>query len=182
MIVSLFFERDERAIEETSNKYGAYCRKISMNILGNVEDSDECVNDTYLQAWNSIPPNRPETLSTYLGRITRNLSINRYKSKYADKRAATQFGVSLDELDDCIPDADTVDGEVSTKELGEIISSFLWEQPAEMRKVFVLRYYHSESVTNIAKRTGCSESKVKSILHRMRGKLKLRLQSEGVSV
>lgn len=182
MIVQLYFERDERAIDETSKKFGAYCSKISMNILGNAADCEECVNDTYLQAWNSIPPNRPEGLAAYLGRITRNLSINRYKAKYAEKRAATEFGISLDELDDCIPDTNTVEKDLSSKELGSIISSFLMEQTASMRKVFVLRYFHSESVSDIARRTGYSESRVKSILHRMRGKLKLRLQSEGVSV
>lgn len=182
MIVDLYFERDERAIEETSQKFGAYCTKISMNILGDIADSEECVNDTYLQAWNSIPPNRPEGLAAYLGRITRNLSINRYRAKYADKRAASQFGVSLDELDDCIPDADTLDRNLSSKELGALISSFLREQTASMRKVFVLRYFHGESVTDIAIRMGYSESKVKSILHRMRGKLKLRLESEGVAI
>ena len=117
-IVELYFRRDETAIAESEKKYGAYCMKIAMNILSSELDSEECVNDVWLGAWRSIPPQRPSNLATYLGKITRNLSINRYKMKYADKRAMNEFAISLDELDECVPGGEPVedDGRIGQTE------------------------------------------------------------------
>ena len=125
-IIQLFFARDELALEQTQQKYGGYCKTIAMNVLHDESDSDECVNDTYLAAWNSIPPTKPESLSAYLARLTRNISINRYKSRTTERRGGGEFARSLDELDDCIA------GEgVSTEDLGKLISKFLYGEKKE---------------------------------------------------
>ena len=168
-IIELYFARDQEAIAATSEKYNNYCMKIAMNILQNPGDSEECVNDTYLAAWNSIPPNRPEKLSSYLARLTRNLSINRYKARMAERRGGGEFAVSLDELDDCIADESLSFGE---EELGALISEFLFTVSKETRQVFVRRYFYSDSVSAICLRFKMSESKVKSMLHRTRLGLK----------
>ncbi len=176
-IVSLFFDRDESALAETQKKYGAYLKRISMNILDDLSDSEEIVNDTYLSAWNSIPPNKPERLAPYLGRIARNLSLNRYKSRHAQKRSGGEFALSLDELDECVPDAD--DTALFT---GEQISEFLRQEPRNVRSVFVCRYFYGETIKNISKRFGYSESKIKSMLLRTRNRLKRHLEKEGITV
>ena len=150
-----------------------------MNILQNPGDSEECVNDTYLAAWNSIPPNRPESLSGYLARLTRNLSINRYKARSAERRGGGEFALSLDELDDCIADESSRFGE---EELGTLISEFLYTVSKETRQVFVRRYFYSDSITAIATRFRMSESKVKSMLHRTRGGLRDFLTERGISI
>ena len=165
-IVELYWQRNEAAIAHTSNKYNAYCTKIAQNILNCREDSEECVNDTYLAAWNSIPPARPAQLATYLGRLTRNIAINRHKAQNAAKRGGGEFALSLDELDDCV--ADTLAEEQSAEELGKLISEFLYTQSVETRQVFVRRYFYSDSLTDIADAFGMSLSKVKSMLHRTR--------------
>ena len=178
-IVDLYWLRDERAISETASKYESYCMKISINILNDRQDSEENVNDTWLQTWNAIPPNRPACFSAFVGKITRNLAINRMRARYAEKRGGGEFTVSLDELDECTPDRDSVGEQLDAQALSQCISAFLWEQKAEMRRVFVRRYFFCESVSDIAERFGISESKVKSILFRMRSKLKLHLEREG---
>ena len=178
-IIELYFARDQEAIVATSEKYNAYCMRISMNILQNPGDSEECVNDTYLAAWNSIPPNRPEKLSSYLAKLTRNLSINRYKARMAERRGGGEFAVSLDELDDCIADESTGLGE---EELGALISEFLYTVSKEMRQVFVRRYFYSDSVSAIAKRFKMTESKVKSMLHRTRLSLKDFLTAHDIQI
>ena len=178
-IIELYFARDQEAISATSEKYNNYCMKIAMNILQNPGDSEECVNDTYLAAWNSIPPSRPERLSAYLARLTRNLSLNRYKARMAERRGGGEFALSLDELDDCIADDSPRFGE---EELGALISEFLYTRPKETRQVFVRRYFYSDSVAAISARFRMSESKVKSILHRTRSSLKEFLAEHGISV
>lgn len=178
-IIELYFARNQEAIVATSEKYNAYCMRISMNILQNPGDSEECVNDTYLAAWNSIPPNRPEKLSSYLAKLTRNLSINRYKARMAERRGGGEFAVSLDELDDCIADESTGLGE---EELGALISEFLYTVSKETRQVFVRRYFYSDSVSAIAKRFKMTESKVKSMLHRTRLSLKDFLTAHDIQI
>lgn len=116
-IVNLYWERNSNAIKETASKYGGYCKAIAKNILGNNEDAEECVNDTYLNTWNSIPPNRPNVLSTYLGKITRNLSFDRFRHRHADKRGGGEIELVLDELGECVSGADSVEQEVEKKEL-----------------------------------------------------------------
>ncbi len=169
-IVELYFARDEQAIAATSAKYNSYCMNIAMNILHNNEDSEECVNDALLAAWNSIPPHRPEKLSVFLGKLTRNISINRHKANHAERRGGGEFALSLEELDECIEDPRSLSED--PEELGRIISEYLYTQSKEMRQVFVRRYFHSESISDIAARFEMSDSKVKSILHRMRLGLK----------
>ena len=179
-IIELYFARDERAIAATSEKYNGYCMQIAMNILGSHEDSEECVNDTYLAAWNSIPPTRPSKLSAYLGRLTRNLSLNRYKSNNAARRGGGEFALSLDELDDCI--ADTFSQEQDAEALGKIISEFLYTQTKETQQVFVRRYFYSDSIADICDRFGMSESRAKSMLHRTRLALRAYLGEHGINI
>ena len=181
-IVSLYLQRDESAIGETEKKYGAYLRRISMNILGNASDSEENVNDTYLNTWNSIPPHQPERLAPFIGRIARNLALNRYKSNHAQKRSGDSFAVSLDELDECIPSVERTEDTVMSDVTGKHISNFLRKEPRNARSVFVCRYFYGEAVKNIAERFGYSDSKVKSMLQRTRNRLRDYLQKEGITV
>ena len=176
-IIELFFARDERAISETALKYERYCNMIANNILHDDLDSEECVNDAYLAAWNSIPPTNPDSLSAYLARLTRNLSINRYKSNMTQRRGGGEFALSLDELDDCIAAKN-----IEERELGSLINDFLSQQKKEMRQVFVRRYFYSDSISDIAKRFAMSESKVKSMLHRTRLSLKDFLAEHDVQI
>ena len=177
-IIEMYFARDERAISETSVKYGGYCGSIAMNILSSREDTEECLDDTWLRAWNSIPPHRPNVLRVFLGKITRNLALDKYKARTAEKRAGGELAVSLDELDECVGAVD----ERESAEIGESISRFLRTQPKETRSVFVCRYFYCDSIADIAKRFGISEAKVKTLLFRTRNKLKIHLEGEGITV
>lgn len=184
-IVDLYRERDERAISESDAKYRRYCVQIAMNILENAQDAEECVNDTYLQAWNTIPPGSPDKLGVFLGKITRNLSLERYKAKKTAKRGNSLFLVSLDELSECVPDGSTgfgsgFDDEAEANRVGECVNKFLRKQSGEVRDIFICRYFYSDSIWEICHRFGHSESKVKSLLHRTRRKLKKFLESEGI--
>lgn len=179
-IISLYFERNEAAVTESKQKYGAYCMKIAMNILHDELDSEECTNDTWFGAWRSIPPKRPEKLAAYFGKLTRNFAINRYKMKYADRRAAGEFTISLDELDECVPDS--ADASAGAELIGESISGFLHTQKPLDRRAFVCRYFYGDSIRDIADRFGISESRVKSLLMRMRSRLKVHLEDSGVNV
>lgn len=179
-IIELYFARNEEAIAATSAKYNSYCMQIAMNILHSREDSEECVNDTYLAAWNSIPPQRPERLSAYLARLARNLSLNRYKSNHAERRGGGELAISLSELDECI--ADTAVEDESAEAAGRRISDFLYTLNKETRQVFVRRYFYNDSISDIAHRFGMSDSKVKSMLHRTRIGLKAYLEENGVNI
>lgn len=136
-IVNLYWERNSNAIKETASKYGGYCKAIAKNILGNNEDAEECVNDTYLNTWNSIPPNRPNVLSTYLGKITRNLSFDRFRQRHADKRGGGEIELVLDELGECVSGADSVEQKVEKKELIRAINSFLDTLSQEKCNIFL---------------------------------------------
>ena len=184
-IIDLYWERDERAIAESDAKYGRYCIQIALNILDNAQDAEECVNDTYLRAWNAIPPSRPTKLGAFLGKITRNLSLDRYKAKKTAKRGDSLFLVSLDELNECVPAGSTgygsgFDDETEARRIGECINQFLRKQSGEVRDVFICRYFYSDSIGEICRRFGISESKVKSMLLRPRVKLRRFLESEGI--
>lgn len=178
-IVELYWQRDEQAIAETAAKYEDYCMKISQNILSDRADSEENVNDTYLHAWNAIPPERPERLGAYLGRLARNLALNRYKAKTAQKRQGDSFAQSLDELADFAVEGLDPTDEVAARELGAQISAFLRTQSAETRAIFVQRYFHCNSIEALARRFGASESRIKTTLLRTRQRLKQHLAKEG---
>ncbi len=178
-IIELYWQRKENAIEETDKKYGAYCFAIADNILRSKEDSEECVNDTYLNVWNCIPPDRPTKFRCFLARITRNLSFNRYNAKMSKKRGSGEMPMILDELKECISGKSTVEDEYAAKELGKSINSFVKALPQKESNIFIRRYFFSESVAVISGRYDLSENNVMVILSRIRKKLKEYLIKEG---
>lgn len=178
-IIQLYWDRDERAIHFTAKKYGNYCTSIAKNILGNHEDTEECVNDTYMNAWNSMPPHRPNILSTFLGKITRNLSLNRYKHNAADKRGGGQMMVVFDEIAEMVSDIDSVEEEIDRKELIKAIDSFLGTLSIEKRSLFVRRYWYFDSISDMAIRFGMTENNVSVTLNRLRLKLYSYLSERG---
>ncbi len=178
-IIDLYFERSERAITETDSKYGAYCNTIAYNILQNSEDTEECKNDTYLKLWNTMPPERPYHLKAFIGRITRNLAINMYDKIRAQKRGGGSFEICLDELAECI--ADNANPYVSEDSVvTECLNSFLRKLPSEPRNIFIRRYFYMDSTSDIAKRFGFKETKVRVTLKRTRDKLKIFFEKEGI--
>lgn len=179
IIVDLYFQRSERAISETASKYGNYCYSIAYNILSNNEDAEESVNDTYNDAWNSIPPHRPSILATFLGKITRRISIDRWRKRNAEKRGGGEIPLVLDELQDCIANATSVEEEYEKQHLSDVINTFVKSLPETEQKVFLCRYWYVDSISSISKQFGFSESKVKSMLFRTREKLRLVLIKEG---
>ena len=178
-IVQLYWDRNEQAIPVTADKYGNYCTSIAKNILGNREDAKECVNDTYLNAWNSMPPHRPSILSTFLGKITRNLSIKRYKYNIADKRGGGQLPVVLDEISNLVSETDDVEQEFNSKELIKAIDTFLGTLSAEKRGIFIRRYWYFDSISDIANRFGTTENNISVTLNRLRLKLHTYLLERG---
>lgn len=179
-IVELYWNRDETAITATANTYSSYCYSIAYNILNNKEDAEECINDTWLGAWNSIPPQRPEQLSTYLGKLTRNFALNRYKLQNAQKRCANQVALALSELDGCIPSQQNIEQVLDEMALVSALNKFLYAQPRTERNIFVGRYWYLYSIRELAEGYRMRESKVTSLLYRMRKKLKLHLEKEGI--
>ena len=177
-IIELFFGRQEQAIMELSEKYGNLCHKIAMNILNNRQDAEECVNDTYLASWNTIPPQRPEPLRMYVCRIVRNLSIKKYHSNTALKRNSF-YDVALDELEACIPSAATLEDAFDAKELAERINRFLGTLDEKDRIMFVRRYWFSDSVSEIAAKFQMSSHNATVRLSRIRKKLEKFLLKEG---
>lgn len=180
-IVNLYWARDERAIQESDLKYGKYCRSIARNILKNEQDTEECMNDTFLSAWNSMPKNRPEHLLPYLGRITRNLALDKYDYKKAKKRN-NEFDVLLSELEECLADTKGIEEYLEMKEVSGAINAFLRSLSQEKRILFVRRYWYSDSVAELSKRFDMSESKVKMLLFRTRKALRKYLEKEGIHV
>jgi RNA polymerase sigma-70 factor (ECF subfamily) len=178
-IVQLYWDRDEQAIPATADKYGSYCTAIAKNMLGSREDAEECVNDTYLNAWNAMPPHRPNILSTFLGKITRNLCINRYKHNTAGKRGNGETAVVLEELLELVSDTDSVEQEIDRQELVKAIDTFLGTLPADKRSIFVRRYWYFDSISTIASRFGMTENHVSVNLNRTRQKLHNYLSERG---
>lgn len=178
-IVQLYWQREESAILQTERKYGAYLCKVAYNILSDYEDSRECVNDTYLKAWNSIPPHKPEKLSTYLGKITRQLSIDLFRKKNSAKRYASQYAISLEELGDSFSGGVTPDQAFDAKLLDEAINRFVRALPQDARNAFIGRYYFFDSLKTVAGYCGMSQAKAKSLLYRTRQSLKAYLEKEG---
>ena len=180
-IIELYLARSEDAIVETDLKYGKLCRYIAMNILRSIEDSDECVNDTYFGAWNAIPPQKPNKFSAFIGRITRNLALKKYAYASAAKRNP-EVVVSLTELEDCVSGTDCVETELENRRIEKAISDFLWRQDIEKRTVFIRRYWYFEPIGSICARCGFSQGKVTSMLYHTRQKLREYLESEGIEL
>jgi len=179
-ILDLYWDRDEQAISESEKSYGRYCHSIAYNILHDREDSDECVNDTWMRAWNVIPPKRPDKLAVFLGTITRNLSIDRWKRKRAMKRGNGGMDVALDELIECIPAVNSTEDVVEASELERMINDFLHSLSEQDCNVFLRRYWFMEEYAAISDRYGIKLNTVKTSLHRTREKLKVYLEREGV--
>lgn len=177
-IIELFFARVEQAIVELSAKYGTVCGRISRNILKNDLDAEECVNDAYLAAWNTIPPQKPDPLRTYIFRIVRNISIAKYHANTSIKRNS-YYDVALEELENCFAASVTVEQEISAKELSKTLDDFLDTLDKESRVMFVRRYWYSDSISDIAERFQISNHNVSVRLSRIREKLKLLLKKEG---
>lgn len=177
-IVALYWKRSEEAIVCTVQKYGRYLLRLAQNILRLREEAEECVNETYLSAWNQLPPDRPERLLPYLGRISRCLALNRYDYLHAQKRSAN-LTLSLSELEDCLPAPDPAEQQYESAELAAAISAFLRAQSREDRELFVRRYWYCDAVSEIAARYGLRENTVKSRLLRTRRRLKDHLEREG---
>jgi len=180
-IIALFWERSQQAITETADKYGKRLHQLSMNIVHNYEDAQECVNDTYHAAWNTLPPEKPDFFFAYLARIARNFSFGRYDYNHAKKRTATIVTLSQ-ELEHCIPAPNDLEQKSESEEIGKALSAFLRGQSEQMRRVFVQRYWYAQSIRDIASDCQISESKVKSMLFRMRGSLKIYLEKEGITI
>lgn len=178
-IVELYWSRSEPAITETAAKYGSYLNRISYNILANPQDAQECVNDTYHAAWNAIPPHRPSLLCTFLGKLTRRISIDRWRHDHAGKRGGGEFPLALEELEDCVSGSGSLEDEVLYQEALSLLNRFLSTLPATQRRVFLCRYWYMDSIESIARQFGFSQSKVKSMLHRTRALLRTQLQKEG---
>lgn len=177
-IVDLYWQRNEVAITETDRKYGAMLMGVSFSLLSSREDAEECVNDTYLAAWNRMPTDRPAFLGTFLTRIVRNISVSRYRKLHSEKRGGE--GNIIEELTECIPDGNTLDAEFDSAAVKNVLNRFLMMQNEEKRAVFVRRYFWSQDIASIASQTGLTEGKIKSILFRMREALRGILEKEGL--
>lgn len=178
-IVDLYWSRSEAAISETQRRYGKYCYSIAYSILVNNEDAEECVNDTYMAAWKAIPPKRPSVLAAFLGKITRHLSIDRWRARSRYKRGCGEIVLALEELGECAAE-ETVEGALERKQLTLAFNRFLESLPETERRVFLCRYWYLDPISDIANYYGFSDSKVTSMLHRTRKKLRAVLEKEGL--
>lgn len=178
-IVALYWAREEAAIRETAAKYGGYCHSIAYGILQDKQDAEESVNDTWLDAWEAMPPHRPSLLSAFLGKITRRISIDRWREKNRLKRGGGEVILALEELEECIAGSRDVARELEQKELAQTINAFLDTLPVVERRIFLSRYWYMDPIRDIALRQGFSQSKVASMLHRLRAKLRQQLEKEG---
>lgn len=181
-IISLYWNWDEEAIARTQAKYGRYLHTISYNILANREDCEECVSDTYLKVWNAIPDEKPLNFPAYIGKIVRNLSLNRYAKRKAQKRGGGEVELLLGELEDCLPAPHAVEDLSELSLVTAAINRFLTGLDREERALFVRRYWYAQSIRDLVRLTGYSESKIKSILYRLRNRLKIHLEKEGIAL
>ena len=179
-IVELYWQRDPAAIAATAGKYGPYCFTIAHHILGSREDAEECVNDTWLNAWNAMPPQRPARLRLFLARITRNLSFSRFRAGTAKKRGGGEIALALEELGECASQNETMEDLLQRKQAEEALNRFLATLPETERNVLLCRYWYMDSIGQIAGKTGFTASKVTSMLHRTRGKLRKFLEKEAL--
>ena len=179
-IVALYLARNQLAIEKTAAKYGSYCYSIVRNILSNPQDAEEAVSDTYLGLWTSIPPHRPESLSTFLGKIARRTALKQWEKNHAKKRGGGEVELALEELSEYLPGGTVPETVMENAELTRLLNCFLHRLPKQERMVFVCRYWYLDSIGDIARRFGFSQSKVKSMLARTRMKLRNTLHKEGI--
>ncbi len=177
-ILDLYWKRSEQAIAETDRKYGGYCYSIAYNILSNREDSEESVSDTYLTAWNTIPPRRPDYFNAFLGKVTRHIAIDRWRKAGAKKRGGGETVLALEELRNCVDEQNT-ETAFEQKEITRVLNQFLGSLPETERNVFLCRYWYLDPIQTIADYSGFTVSKVTSMLHRTRGKLRKKLCEEG---
>ena len=177
-ILDLYWARNEKAIDESAQKYGSYCRTVARNILGNPQDEQECLNDTWLAAWNSIPPQKPALLKAYLGKLARRISLKKRRERSALKRGGGEIPAALDELAECIPGS-SIEAELDESGLVRLLNRFIGSLGTDERRVFLRRYWYLDSIAEIAVRFSFSESKVKSMLHRLRQRLMKQLKEEG---
>ena len=181
-IIELYWARDEDAIAQTHQKYGPWCRGIAMRILELREEAEECVSDTYLQAWNNIPPQRPNLFRAWLGRITRNLALTRYRKSHAEKRGGGQTALALEELRECVSGNETMEQREDSRAIAAALNRFLGGLPERQRNIFLRRYWHMSSIRDIASAYGMTEGQVRSMLHRQRQKLREALEQEGIAL
>ncbi len=181
-IVALYWARDEAALTESERKYGGYCRAIALGILESREDAAECVNDTWLRAWEAMPPRRPSRLDTFLGRLTRNLSLDRWRARRARKRGGGQVELALHELEECLPSGDRPERALEAKTLAESLDRFLEALPREKRVLFIQRYWYLRPVEELAALHGMGKNTAASTLFRLRAQLREHLEREGFTV
>lgn len=181
-IVALYWQRNEAALQQTQQQYGRYIRGIAHNILGDAADSEECLNDTLLKAWQAIPPQRPAALAPFLGRLARGAAIDRWRARSRQKRQGSQYALSLAEWEDCLPAPEKPEQTLEAGQLAAAVSAFLHDQKPAVRTAFVERYFYCDPLREIAARQGCSETAVKSMLFRARRALKRYLAKEGYLV
>lgn len=182
MILSLYWQRDESAITASQEKYGDYCGTIAGQLLQNRQDAEEVLNDTWLGAWNTIPPHRPSVLRTFLGRITRNLAFSRYRENCAQKRGGGEIQLVLEELKEILPSRMLPEEELESRELGKLLTAFLQNIPRRERDIFIRRYWYAENSQQIGKRYGMKQGAVLTSLSRTRRKLKTYLEKEEVAL
>lgn len=181
-IIELYFARAENAIGETQKKYGSYCKSVAYNILGSPEDSEECVNDTYLKLWNMIPPERPSHFAAFICAVARSIALNLVRHRTALKRGGGTYEQAYDEISECVASTENVEKSVDERELSAIMSRFVGSLGYEKKMIFMKRYYHFMPVSDIAEEMGITEEKVRTVLHRTRKKLKAYLEKEGITV
>lgn len=181
-IIDLYWKRDEQAIRETDKKYGSYLYVIAYNIIHNHMDSEECVNDTYLGTWNRIPPTRPHVFQVFLTKIMRNIAVDRYRQKYAAKRIPSEMTLSLEDIGDALPSADSTEGDVLVDQVADILNTYLRMLPDKIQFAFVCRYYYADRVANIATMLGVSENTVYRYLNEAKNGLKKELERGGINV
>ena len=181
-IIDLYFARDEQAVVLTRQKYEKYCLSVAGAILNDPADAEEAVNDTWLRAWNSIPPQRPRVLKLFLAKITRNLALNTYRDQTAQKRGGGEVALALEELGECVPARSDVQDTLNARELARVIQKFLQTQPQRERTLFLQRYFSMAPIGTIADRHGITEANARKILTRTRNKLKDYLTKEGYAV
>lgn len=181
-IIDLFFERSERAIAELSNKYGKICTKVSMNVLNDILDAEECVNDAYLGVWNAIPPNRPNPLLAFVCRIVRNISIDRYRHDGMDKRGKGNYDLCIEELGECVASNNAIEDEIAESELSSYIDEFLDSLSKVNRMIFVRRYWYLDAYEDIAEASGLKEGAIRVRLSRTKADLKVFLETRGIRI
>ena len=181
-IVDLYWQRSDRAIAESERKYGAYCRRIAYNIVENLQDAEECVSDTWLAAWNAMPDKRPTLLGRFLACLARNAAIGHWREQHRQKRGGGETALAIEELSECLADGKDLDAELERRELETLIGDFVAGLKETEQTVFTARYFYLMPVAEIAKKLGMGESRVKSLLFRLRGRLRQRLEKEGYAL